>query len=252
MEARFEEILHLVAYNGYAEDMRQAVAVNRLTWTDDRIWYPHLIAQRFGSMKRGRLHIIAEHKRTWSNEENLMARFNELEKMASSSHHMKVFLAQIDVRDIYGKSALTAAIENRCPKAVEFLVTRGADINQIQKNGRSALNLAKSVKLEYDEEIQNIKKPNGRIVTACVPQKRSQKIIEYLTKLGAVDIPEQEEMYRPVIMGHYRTLIWHQYIGNKIFMNDDVKRSIALRTHDASPPKPKRLKSSLYKRQFGR
>jgi hypothetical protein len=249
MEARFEDILHLLAYNGYAEDIRQAVAVNRLTWTDDRIWYPYLIAERFGSMKRGRLHIIAEHKRTWSNEENLMARFNELEKMASSSHHMKLFLAQIDVRDIYGKSALTAAIENRCPKAVEFLVTRGADINQIQKNGRSALNLAKSMKLEYDDEIQNIKKPDGRIVAAHVPQKRSQKIIDYLTKLGAVDIPEQDDHRFGIRMRHYFPMIIqnpprmrnNQMCQMSAPMSFDIlglNRSIPLRTHDMNPPKP--------------
>lgn len=267
MTARFEEVLHLVAYNGYTEDIRQAVAVNRLTWTDDRIWYPHLIAELFGPKQKGRFQIIAEHKNPYSNDDKLMARFNELEKMASSSHHMKLFLAQIDVRDKDGESALTAAIQKRCPNAVEFLVTRGADINQTNKKGRSALNLAKSMDQEKDEEIHIIKKPNGRRVIAGVRQKRSQRIIDYLTKLGAVDIPE-EDIGIPLRIHHYlnnyiqappflnrirdRRII--SIMNDMVFINniEGLNRSIAPRTHDMNPPKPKRLKTSLYKRQFGR
>jgi ankyrin repeat protein len=266
MAARFEDILHLAAYNGYAEDIRQAAAVNQLTWTDDRIWYPYLIAQLFGSKQKGRLQILAEHKNQFGTDEKLMGRFNALEDMASSSHHMKVFLAQIDVRDTEGESALTAAIKTRCPNAVEFLVNRGADINQTNKKGRSALNLAKSMDTDKDEEIHVIKKRNGRTVIAGVRQKRSEKITKYLTNLGAVDIPEEVDRIHVHIHNNMNNLngfnarlirFWAHPIpilNYPLFPGHvaGLNRSIALRTHDMNPPKPKRLKTSLYKRQFGR
>jgi hypothetical protein len=60
MQPRFEDILHLVIWNGYAEDVWQAAGTCKETWTDDRIWFPHLVEMGYGSKKKSRFQIIAE------------------------------------------------------------------------------------------------------------------------------------------------------------------------------------------------
>jgi hypothetical protein len=256
MEARFEDILHLVSWNGYTEEIRQAVAVNKDTWTDERIWFPFLIRQRYGSKQKGRFQILAENKNQFSNDDRLMARYTNLKMMAENSYGMKHFRDQIDVRDTEGESALTAAINKKCEKAVKFLVEHGADINQTNKKGRSALNFAKSIQAKNNDEMvqgTSIKKRNGTLVIATVKQKRSENIVSYLIGLGAVDIPEEEGMNR-------------RFFGNNFMYYEDmfnlmIRRFVrapqgaglqVIQPEIPTVAKSKRLKSALYKQQFGR
>lgn len=138
-------------------------------------------------------------------------------------------------------------------------MSHGADINQTNKKGRSALNLAKSIDQKNDEEVQIIKKWNGRTVIADVRQKRSEKIVEYLTKLGAVDIPEETKLFRrdDLIMRlydrhDYIPILWHldDWHDDNRFI--EFKNKTIDRSNGVKQPEPKRLKSSLYKQQFRR
>ena len=259
MEPRFEDILHLVSYNGYAEDTRRAVAVNRDTWTDERIWQPFLMDQQFGPKKKGRLQILAENKRIYEHDTKLLARLEALKKFAEVTHHMKRFRKQVNIYDTDGESALTAAIQTRCPNVVQFLIENGADINQTNKKGRSALNLAKVMEKENDEDKQHevIKGWNGRVVIGSVRQKRSEFIVSYLTGLGAVDIPEevQNVIYHRYIYEPPRMRYMDLHMNMDLHMRIDRTYNMIHRLYvepEPGPPKPKRMKTSLYKQQFGK
>lgn len=240
MEPKFEDILHLVSWNGYSQDIRQALAVNKDTWTDDRLWFPFGIAQRFGAAKKGRLQIIIENKNYFMDDKKPMARLEELMKFAGG-HLKKFFLREIDVKDANGESALTAAITKRCFNVVKFLLENGADPNQLNSEGRSALNLAKKIK-------QDVKDEKARWGDITSVPKSSEIIVEYLNKLRAVDIPVERShrinMHEWLSMSMYRpyNFIMHYERPNIIPAVDEPK----------ADPKPKRIKASLYKQQFRR
>jgi hypothetical protein len=252
MEPKFEDILHLVSWNGYSEDIRQALAVNKETWTDDRLWFPFGIAQKFGKDRKGRLQIIIKGKNYFMDDKKTMARLEELMNFADG--HLKKFLLQeIDARDANGESALTAAIENRCFNVVKFLLTNGADPNQVNTEGRSALNLAKKI----TKNVKNEKAKWGHITS--VP-KSSELIVEYLTELGAVDIPA-ERSYRMNVFEWLHSNIDRHYNFNikKIIIREDIvgrqdEHHLIQRAVDEpkANPKAKRMKASLYKQQFRR
>lgn len=252
--ATLEDIIHLVAWNGYTQDVRQAVAVSKATWTDERIWYPFLIHHKYGPKERGRLQVILENKNQYMDDERVMKRIEELQSMAGDAGHMKRFLSQIDFRDNEGESPLTTAIKKHCNNAVKFLVENGADVNQVNKKGRSPLNLAKSMS-DKDKVIERVKKPNGTRAFAEVKGDRNKKIVAYLTEKGAVDIPEvpsvPDYLMNNAFGGIYQRIHIIRNMNmhiHPVFNNDALQRY-----HDMPDlKKPKRMKASLYKQQFGK
>jgi ankyrin repeat protein len=207
-----QEILYLVAYNGYAEDIRQSVAVSMETWTDERIWQPFLMNLRFGPKKKGRIQIIAERTGSYNYDKTFMSKFEEHKKIAEISHHMKRFREQINMRDTDGETALTVAIKRRRPDMLKFLVDNGADVNQTNNKGRSALNLAKKMyEIEDKEEIKLINKYSGMRGYTSAIQSNSEQIVSYLTSLGAIDIPGEVSRY---IYNEDRMLIHKQNFLN--------------------------------------
>lgn len=252
MQPKFEDILHLVSWNGYSQDIRQALAVNKDTWTDDRLWFPFGIAQRFSAAKKGRLQIIIENNNYFMDDKKPMARLEELMKFAGG-HLKKFFLREIDVKDTNGETALTAAITKRCFNVIKFLLENGADPNQLNSEGRSALNLAKKIK----QDIKNEKTKWGHITS--VP-KSSELIVEYLTELGAVDIPA-ERSHRMNVFEWLRSNMhrnWdrndlYRYSRGDIVGRRDEDRLIQRVVNEPKVnPNPKRIKASLYKQQFRR
>jgi len=269
--ATLEDILHLVAWNGYTRDIRQAATISKATLTDERIWFPHLIHETYTSKNKGRLQIILENKNQFIEDDiKPMKRIEQLQSMAKDAGHMKRFLTQIDCRDNEGESPLTAAINKHCISAVKFLVENGADVNQLNNKGRSPLHLAKSMS-NNDKVVKSVLKPNGRSVCAEVKGDRNEKIIAYLSKKGAVDIPERPSldvndylhglivnMHMPVI--HNYNMIRNNHVNNNIHMNRRFHLYPMFpndpglhRYHDLPDfKKPKRMKASLYKQQFGK
>jgi hypothetical protein len=234
-----EEILYLLAYNGFAKDIGPAVATCKATWTDERIWFPYLIQQTYGLKNKTRLQILAEHTTllmgeklhivlkkdgpmVYRPEERWLARLAELEAMAKSAEYPELIKTMLSIPDSTGRSLISIACENNCPKVVNELIKRGACYNQKDDRGASPCYYA------------------------------------YNSRLGREafrTLPFQAEYAYPMPKGP-------SWLDNAVFINNvhaanlhhDLEingQAIELIYNSAPPPKPKRLKSKLYKQQFG-
>jgi len=160
-----EDILYLVAYNGFAKDIGPAVASCKTAWTDERIWYPFLIQQTYGPMQKTRLQILAEHTTlllggdkqhivlkkdgimVYRPEERWLARLNELELMAKNAGYPELIETILSIPDTTGRGLISIACKNNCPKIVRELIKRGACYNQKDSSGATPCYYAFNSKL---------------------------------------------------------------------------------------------------------
>ena len=272
LQPRLQDVLHLIIWNGYGQDVRNAVASTRETWTDERCWYPYLIKQTVGPKKKNTIQLLMEHPRIFTE-----ARLAVLEKMAADTYHEDLFQTALDVRDTDGESALTAGIRSKSFHAVKFLVERGADINQQNKKGRSALRLAAD--MVHTRDTVDVRKKVGKKIKttqllAAIDDPRKMKIYDYLKELGAVDIPEERQprgIYHFVMANHHRMMANHnhlmnnyiaQYIRNNPFYIGPGPAQHRPAQHRPAPPgmapyrrytvpePPPRLSKKEFKQQF--
>jgi hypothetical protein len=263
MEARLQDVLHLVSWNGYSKDIEPSISLSSETWTDDRLMFPFGIQQKYKNGKN-RIQILIE-----NNHRMAFNRIKEIQKMAHDSHHMPILKGVLNSTDDFGDSALTAAIKKKSSGIVNLLLDHGVNVNQTNKRGGSPLNLAEKT-LAEDKDMKPLpKKPGAKMLYyTMVPSKDAKEIIDLLKKNGAVSIPEELnfDIIRalgvrpyPIIIPRYdyereyiRNNIMHMSRGRFMFQNDNTLQNVRDPYHDPEVPKPKRLKSSLYKRQFGR
>jgi len=242
MEARLQDVLHLVAWNGYSKDIDAGISSTRETWTDDRLVFPFGIQHKYANGKT-RLQILFE-----KDETKAFNRLEQLIQMANHTNHMPILNKVLNSTDNDGHSPLTAAINQKSTRLVKILLNHGVNVNQTNKKGRSPLNLA--------EELHSIyRRDNDTSYEHCMNLK---DIVGILKENGAIDIPEERKYGSFTSLRHfihnYRIHNYriHNYRWN-LYVNDDTHTSLDLYTGPrAVPPKPKRLKKSLYMRQFGR
>jgi len=148
LQPRFEDVLHLVIWNGYVEDSRQAVYVSKETYTDERIWFPFLIQHCHGPKKKTLPQIMAEHcthveppnlrklvakkagMAVYKPDSQWLRRMAEIQQMAIDSHHTRTLDKALRITDADGSSALIAACKTNSPKIVSYLLKKGHDYNQ--------------------------------------------------------------------------------------------------------------------------
>jgi hypothetical protein len=235
-----QEVLHLVAWRGFAKDIGPAVASCRATWTDERIWYPFLIQQTYGPKQKTRFQILAEHTTQllggekqhivlkkdklmlYRPEERWLARVNELDEMAKKTGHPTILKTMLGIPDTDGKTVFSVACENNCPKIISYYLKRGVDFNQKDDTGGTPSYYAWNSRF-------------GRAAWNSLP---------YSAEYG---YPKPKETFN----------LWWLDI---IHLNPVVHPDIAIDGHDIEiinnsvppkPKKPKKLKSKLYKQQFG-
>jgi hypothetical protein len=252
LQPRFEDVLHLVMWNGYTEDCRQAVYVSKEVHTDERVWFPFLAQQTYGDKKKTLPQIIAEHCTNveppqmrkifptkdgviiYRPEERWLTRMNQLKQMADDSHHTKIFEKILNKADTDGNTALVAASKNNCPKITSYLLKRGIDYDQENasgatpsyhgynsKLGRNAWN-----SLISESKFKAVYKSPRRepIVFEPMLRRNIEPMVHYRQYFRDIEIPQLiNDLY-----GY-----WHQP------------------EPEPEPPK-KKLKRSEYKKQFGR
>jgi hypothetical protein len=257
MAARLQDVLHLVSWNGYSKDIEAAVSSTKETLTDDRLMFPFGIQQKYKDGKT-RIQILIENNRIRAYD-----RIKELQKMAENSNHMPILKKALNSIDNNGESALTAAIKQKSSRIVQVLLDLGSDVNQTNMKGGTPLNLAENTLANNKDMEYTGKKPNGKTTLyKMVPSKDAKDIIDMLRSRGAVSIPEERFDYFRAVPGGGRPrpiiipLRDNEYEWNRMYMRHDrIFDFIPIELkNDREPevPKPKRLKSSLYKRQFGR
>ena len=287
LQPRFQDVLHLVMWNGYSEDTWQAVATCKETWEDERIWFPKLVGVRYGSKKKTREQIISEHcmeidkgvrriiakKRgkkvkviMYRNDAFWIRRMEELRAHADKTWHDKLFKESLDVRDTDGKTSFTSACENNTIGIVNYLIEKGVDIHQKTNIGETGGELAyntgkkdkKSVwhrltELGVEYIVGKAEKANRYI--------RSFKILGKRYRYSLDDFSIYEVIHdRPIGKYTYLDDWWANFLRTEedernldIHAKQDTPLEAAIKRQreQERAAAPEKKKSSLYKQQFG-
>jgi len=270
LQPRFQDVLHLLMWNGFAADCGAAISTCKETWNDDRVWFPFGINIRYGPNQKTRLQIISDHcipldngKKTVIRDERkegdpkpklvmykthdyFLKRVEELREHAKATGHQKAFQKALDAGDAEGKTLLIhAAIKNNI-RLTDFLIENGVDVNLLTNRGGSAQHFA------WRESDNSDKTLWHKLIRAGAKFK---------------DGYGYEEPLR-VIHRFERNDVWNiRFFINDIHMRDmrinDMEYEFKIndkdlpkkkkRAHDeklANPPP--RVKASLFKKQFGR
>jgi hypothetical protein len=232
-----QEVLHLVAWRGFAKDISPAVATCKAILTDERIWFPHLIQQTYGPKQKTRLQILAEHMThlkegyiihliprkigpmIYRPEERWLARLNEFDLMAKKAGHPEILSNMLSTPDSVGMRVISVACENNCPKIVTELIKRGVPYNRVDDSGATPCYYAFNSKF-------------GRDSHSALPWD------------APYSYPKPKEPTWPIVHIDWANFMWDDVlpIAEYVWPVEDLSNS---------PPKPKKLKSKLYKQQFG-
>jgi hypothetical protein len=234
-----QEVLHLVAWRGFVKDIVPAVACCKATWTDERIWFPFFIQQTYGPKQKTRLQILAEHTTHLSPgdkqhivlkkdapmiyrpEERWLTRIHELDNMAKKAGHSTILETMLYIPDTDGKNVFSVACKNNCPKIVSYYLNKGVDCNQRNCVGATPSYYAWNSRF-------------GRQAWNMLPWSAEY---EYPKPMPPIYLMQQWQGNND--MWHN---VHHDYVINGIGI-ELINNSV--------PPKPKKLKSKLYKQQFG-
>jgi hypothetical protein len=153
-------------------------------------------------------------------EERWLALLNELELMAKNAGYHELIETMLSIPDTAGRGLISIACENNCPKILRELIKRGACYNQKDSSGATPSYYAFNSKL-------------GREAWRALPYTA-----EY-------EYPKREPTWADnihIIPIAQANIMWQDYIAEYVWPIEDLSNS---------PPKPKKLKSKLYKQQFG-
>lgn len=256
LQPRFEDVLHLVMWNGYTEDCRQAVYVSKEVYTDERVWFPFLIQQTYGEKKKTLLQVIAEHcthveapsklklvpkkggMTVYKPETRWVIRMEQLQQMAKDSHHMKAFERALQKPDTDGHTILVTACKNNCPMIVSDLLKRGFDYNQEDNLGATPQYHA--FRSKFGRKAWSSLLSESKFQSKYSHPKPSDPVANVNQYLAQVLRP-QMAWNNLIIMNRFHFLDDDEIIGDDEVIDEPV----------LEPPK-KKLKRSLYKQQFGR
>lgn len=121
--ATLYDVAHFCSWNGYAEDMRSYLGVDKAAWTNCEFWFPYGANVLYGKLKKSRLQILCEN----SYGENLLIRVKEL--LAAR--------AKPDISDAEGRTALIVCCHFEQSKIAKLLLDAGANPNHIDLKGRT-------------------------------------------------------------------------------------------------------------------
>jgi ankyrin repeat protein len=166
--ATLYDVAHFCSWNGYPQDMREYLGIDKASWTNKEFWFPYGANVLYGPREKTRLQCICERIYD-TNKEHILPRIKELlangakpdikdiegfsalsvcARQGSATHLeiLKILLnagANINQKTIDdGNSPLHFAVYNNHFAIMKELVKRGADINQQDKDGDTPLSCA--------------------------------------------------------------------------------------------------------------
>lgn len=287
LQPTFQDVLHLVMWNGYSEDTWQAVATCKETWEDERIWFPKLVGVRYGPKKKTRGQIISEHcieidkgvrriiakkggKKIklimYRNDAFWIRRMEELGEHARKTWHEKLFKEILDARDSDGKTSFTAACENNTLGIINYLIKRGVDIHQKTNRGETGGELAYNTGKKGETSVWHRLTGLGVKYIVGKVEKANRYIRSFMSAgeryhYALDDFSLLEHIYyRPIGKYTYLDDFWANLpaIGEyEIKLDTPAKQDTPLEAAIKRQKKqerstaPEKKKSSLYKQQFG-
>ena len=133
------DVDYLIFYNGYAEDMRTYLSVNKAAWTCEELWFPYGVNILYGPKKKSRLQIVCENLDSeifTSYTDNQYHRVDKLIELGANP----------DIEDTEGMTPLMICArdgwEEHQYMASWLIEYCGADVNRKNRDGYTALHLA--------------------------------------------------------------------------------------------------------------
>jgi len=133
------DVDYLIFYNGYAEDMRTYLSVNKAAWTCEELWFPYGANILYGPKRKSRLQIVCENL-----DSEIFSSYTH-----NQYHRVDTLIelgANPDIEDTEGMTPLMIcardAWEEHQYMASWLIEYCGADVNRKNKDGYTALHLA--------------------------------------------------------------------------------------------------------------
>jgi len=242
-------------WNGFTKDCENAASVSKETWTDDRIWCPSLIRERYGVKKKNRFQILAENY-----NDKTIKRFQEIFEICQSAGQHTLLKKELDSWDIDGETALTASIKANSMDFLQYLVDNGCNPSRMNKKGRTPVELVRELIKENDKDRRD------RCPLKSLKNLRFKRMLTYLEGLNVAPVPFQELPQEPRKKLSYRRhidIVNLVNIPNHYFINWNeqvdhyyslygIEIKLSGKKKDEGKKKPDGwVKSSLYKQRYG-
>lgn len=128
------DVAHLCSWNGYTEDMRNYLGIDKASWTNKEFLFPYGANLVYGPKKKTRIQRICEEMISAYDGKNyyhhcMMRSYDPVARI----QQLLADGAKPDIKDAEGWSALLVCCRNGWsdhPRAVKILLDAGADMNQ--------------------------------------------------------------------------------------------------------------------------
>jgi ankyrin repeat protein len=130
------DVAHFCSWNGYTEDMRSYLGVDRDSWTNKEFWSPHGANLLYGSLKKSRIQCIAEHGQVYHSRD-LKDCYRPLSNDYDGVQRIRELIAdgaKPDIKDANGLTALLVCSRNGWAQhldMIKVLLDAGANVNQM-------------------------------------------------------------------------------------------------------------------------
>lgn len=193
--ATLYDVAHFCSWNGYAEDMRPYLGVDKAAWTNEECWFPFGANVLYGELRKSRLQILCER----SYGKKLVTRVKELLAVR----------AKPDISDLNGNTALITCCRfpygqrySQRNEIAKLLLAAGANPNKATSDGWTPLhysvsngNFNKDKEL-IDELLRFGANINAKSIHGATPIELAiaygnLTLVKYLVSKGAA-IPEKD------------------------------------------------------------
>jgi len=132
--ATLYDAAHFCSWNGYAEDMRSYLGVDKAAWTNKEFWFPYGANLTYGAKKKSRIQRICEEMISGYDGKNyyhhcMMRSYDPVARIKE----LLADGAKPDIKDVKGWSGLLVCCRNGWTdhlEVIKILLDAGADINQ--------------------------------------------------------------------------------------------------------------------------
>ena len=259
LQPTFEDVLHLVMWNGYADVAWPAVETSKATWEDERIWFPFLINMRYGKAKKVRVQIIAEHCLNMKKGEHrivrpcecvnkhkpifyrgsdfFLKRMGELGEHGKNTFLSKLFLAELHTYDTDCNNALLVSLENDTTPITNYLLINHPPENYTYKRKSCESITSKPI---------TVKPKKDRSGFYFDRNSRTDRIMHYWSD-RAFEIPIFNYFH------NYDDAMINLELDNveNITQETKIKAAMMEQRKRERAVKTEKVKNTLYKQQFG-
>jgi len=143
--ATLYDVAHFCSWNGYPQDMKGYLGIDKASWTNQEFWFPYGVNVLYGPRGKTRLLSICENICRYKTRE-----IHEAPRIIARVKKLLAYGAKPDIKDLNGMSPLLICARNGLGVTMKLLLDAGADINQTNKWGHSPIYLA-----AYNNKVDN-------------------------------------------------------------------------------------------------